>query len=135
MVSGATIEIRESGQEPRRVTFDRAIEVGRECDGEIVHDDDVSQRHLKIVPSPTSLSVVDLGSQNGTTLNAGRITGRVSLGAGDVLGLGQASIAVVGAMAQSFPPAPTMAAAAPAPAPPPEPGPSRRQPARRRVSR
>src|SRR5207248_9454002 len=120
MVSEATIEIRESGQEPRRVTFDRAIEVGRECDGEIVHDDDVSQRHLKIVPSPTSLSVVDLDSQNGTTVNGGRITGRVSLGPGDVLRLGQAEIGLVGEMAQPVPPPPTHAQAAPAPDPPPE---------------
>jgi nitrite reductase (NADH) large subunit len=120
MVSEATIEIRECGQEPRRVTFDRAIEVGRECDGEIVHDDDVSQRHLKIVPSPTSLSVVDLDSQNGTTVNGGRITGRVSLGPGDILRLGQAEIVVVGEMAQSFPPAPEMTEEAPAPPPPPK---------------
>jgi NADPH-dependent 2,4-dienoyl-CoA reductase/sulfur reductase-like enzyme/ferredoxin len=132
MESGAIIEICESGQEPRRVTFDRAIEVGRECDGEIVHDDNVSRRHLKLVPSPIALSVVDLGSTNGTMVNGRRLSGRAMLRPGDVVGLGRAKIFVVqGVTAQSLPGAkatvrPPLEAAAAAPPPPRRDAPSRR---------
>jgi NADPH-dependent 2,4-dienoyl-CoA reductase/sulfur reductase-like enzyme/ferredoxin/pSer/pThr/pTyr-binding forkhead associated (FHA) protein len=106
MASEAVVEIRELGHEPRRVTFDRAIEVGRDCDGEVIQDDGVSRRHLKLVPSPIALSVVDLGSRNGTLLNGQLINGRSSLKPGDVLRLGRAEIFVVqGLVAQSPQPA------------------------------
>jgi CRP/FNR family transcriptional regulator, cyclic AMP receptor protein len=56
-MSGAPIiEIREPGRQVRRVAVDRAIEVGRECDGEVLSDEGVSRRHLRLVPSPVALA-------------------------------------------------------------------------------
>ena len=89
------IEIRESGQPVRRVVLNHAIEVGRDCDGEVVSDAGVSRRHLKLVPNPTSLSVVDLGSRNGTLVNGNPLSGRASLQAGDIVRLGSTDIVVV----------------------------------------
>jgi len=53
------IEIRDWSRRPRRVALARPIVVGRDCDGEILADSEVSRPHLRLVPSPTALSVVD----------------------------------------------------------------------------
>ena len=96
MAGAPIIEIREPGRPVRRVVVDRAIEVGRECDGEVVSDEGVSRRHLKLVPSPVALSVVDLGSRNGTLLNGAPITGRAVLEPGAVVRLGSTEIIMIG---------------------------------------
>jgi nitrite reductase (NADH) large subunit len=102
MAEDPVIEIREPGLAPRRVVLDRAIEVGRECDGELLNDPGVSRVHLKLVPSPTSLSIVDMGSRNGTLLNGNPVTGRATLDDGDIGRLGATEIVIIGR-----PPAPS----------------------------
>ena len=96
MPGAPIIEIREPGRPVRRVVLDRAIEVGRECDGEVLSDEGVSRRHLRLVPSPVALSVIDLGSRNGTLLNGVPITGRVVLEPGAVVRLGSTEIIMIG---------------------------------------
>ncbi len=121
------IEIREPGQAVRRVVLSHAVEVGRDCDGEVVSDAGVSRRHLKLVPNPTSLSVVDLGSRNGTLVNGHPLSGRASLQAGDIVRLGSTDIVVVSRPATPGPVRPARAtvrarpaeqAAVPKPPPP-----------------
>ena len=89
------IEIRDWGRRPRRVALSGPIVVGRDCAGEVLLDSEVSREHLRVVPSPTALSVVDLGSSNGTTLNGVALTGRARISAGDVLRLGRSEIIVL----------------------------------------
>lgn len=89
------IEIREWGQPVRRRLVTYPIEVGRDCDGERLDDPEVSRRHLRLVPGPTALSVVDLGSSNGTTVNGAPLTGRQALRAGDVIRAGRSEIIVL----------------------------------------
>jgi nitrite reductase (NADH) large subunit len=96
MAGAPIIEIRELGRPVRRRIVDRSIEVGRECDGELLADEGVSRRHLRLVPSPVSLSVVDLGSRNGTLVNGIPVTGRVVLEPGAVLRLGSTEIVMIG---------------------------------------
>ncbi len=103
MAGPPIIEIREPGQPVRRVVVERAIEVGRDCDGENLSDEGVSRRHLRLVPSPVALSVVDLGSRNGTLLNGVPVTGRVVLEPGAVVRLGGTEIIMVGRAAQVEP--------------------------------
>ena len=55
----------------------------------------MSRRHLKLVPSPTSLSVVDLGSANGTSKNGHPVTSRTTLEQGDIVRLGDTEIVVL----------------------------------------
>jgi nitrite reductase (NADH) large subunit len=89
------IEIREWGRPARRLVLNRPIVVGRDCGGEILADDRVSREHLRLVPSPTALSVVDLGSKNGTTVNGVALTRRIALVPGDVVRLGRSEIIVL----------------------------------------
>src|SRR5579864_9110882 len=96
MPGAPIIEIREPGRPVRRRILDRAIEVGRECDGEVLSDEGVSRRHLRLVPSPVALSVVDLGSRNGTLVNGVPIVGRAVLEPGAVVRLGSTEIMMIG---------------------------------------
>jgi nitrite reductase (NADH) large subunit len=101
MADPAVIEIREWRRPPRRITLTRPLLMGRECEGENLADDEVSREHLRLVPSPTALSVVDLGSRNGTTVNGVTLSGRGTLTAGDVVRLGRTEIIVLRAPAKA----------------------------------
>ncbi|MGI8777154.1 MAG: FHA domain-containing protein [Acidimicrobiales bacterium] len=94
MAQDQFVEIHEQGKAPRRVVLEGVVEIGRECDGEQVADDEVSRRHLKLVPSPTGLRVFDLGSSNGTQVNGVRINEPTVLKPGDVIRLGKTEVRV-----------------------------------------
>src|SRR3954447_24166998 len=96
MAGPPIIEIRELGREPRRLLLTRALEVGRDTDGLSLADEMVSRRHLRLGPSPIAVSLVDLGSRNGTTVNGTAVTGRVTLEPGDVIRLGGTEIVFIG---------------------------------------
>lgn len=89
------IEVRQPGRPPRRVAVDRTLEIGREAQGVRVADDGVSRRHAKLLPSPLGLSLVDLGSRNGTLLNGLPVTARTQLTDGDVIRIGRTELIVV----------------------------------------
>jgi nitrite reductase (NADH) large subunit len=89
------IEIREWGRPARRLVLNRPIVIGRDSVDETLADEDVSRRHVRLVPSPTALSIVDLGSRNGTTVNGTALTGRGALAPGDVVRLGRSEIVVL----------------------------------------
>ncbi len=96
----AHIELREPGQEPRRLAIQPgALEVGRECDGLVVADPSVSRRHVVLHSGDPGLTVVDLGSTNGTTVNGRALTtgADTALQAGDVIGMAGTRIVVVDA--------------------------------------
>lgn len=95
MSQADVIEIREKGKPPRRVTVDGPMEMGRECDGEQLSDLEVSRRHLRLQNGPHGLSVVDLGSRNGTTVNGAPVLEETPLKPGDVVSLGQTEVAIV----------------------------------------
>lgn len=95
MADPPMIEIREWGRPARRLQLFRPLLMGRECPGENLDDSEVSRQHLRLVPSPTALSVVDLGSRNGTTVNGVPLTGRGVLTAGDVVRLGRTEVIVL----------------------------------------
>ncbi|MEC3957212.1 FAD-dependent oxidoreductase [Nocardia sp. CDC153] len=95
MAGRPVIEIREWGRPARRRLLDGPIIFGREGSHEVLADGGVSRKHLRLVPTPTALSVVDLGSRNGTTVNGVALTGRRELVTGDVVRLGRSEILVV----------------------------------------
>jgi nitrite reductase (NADH) large subunit len=88
------IEIREVGKPPRVVVVDHVLEIGRDRVGVTIVDDGVSRRHLKLLPSPLGLQVVDLGSRNGTLLNGVPVAGQTNLADGDVLRVGRTDLIV-----------------------------------------
>ncbi|GAA3827199.1 FAD-dependent oxidoreductase [Nocardioides panacisoli] len=115
------VEVRELGRAPRTVPVDRGLEVGRGADGLRIDDDGVSRRHLKLLPSPLGLSVVDLGSRNGTLVNGRPVTSRTALADGDVIRLGRTELVVRLPVPRSTPtPGPRVlpADSVPLPAPP-----------------
>ena len=126
MVGSPVIEIREPGQEPRRVVLTRALDVGRQSGGLDLSDQSVSRRHLRLVPSPVALSLVDLESRNGTFVNGTRVDGRVVLEQGDVVRLGATEILVIGRRERAPAPAAmaTVLAGAGDAVPPPPPPPA-----------
>ena len=89
----------------------------------VIEDPGVSRRHARVFPDNGSLVVEDLGSSNGTYVNGERISGPVTLGAGDEVQLGDTVIGVAGGTAAT--------AVMPAGAPSTEPraGPSAHRPA------
>lgn len=95
MARAPLIEIREWGRPPRQMVLNRPLVIGRECHGENIADTEVSRQHLRLVPSPTALSVVDLDSRNGTTVNGVALTGRAALVRGDVVRLGRSEVIVL----------------------------------------
>ena len=94
-VDAPMIEIREWGRPARRRSLNRPLLVGRDCAGELLADDGVSRQHLRLVPTPTALSVIDLGSRNGTTVNGLTLTRRTELAPGDIVRLGSSEIVVL----------------------------------------
>ncbi len=124
------IDVVEPDHEPRRLTVDASLDVGRECDGLNLDDGRVSRRHLTLSATDDGLVVTDLGSTNGTMVNGVRIDGPTRITASDTIELGSVSLRLV-----SRPePAP------PGPAPsrhrlPPEPPPPRGSAARTRSTR
>ncbi|MFE6859269.1 FAD-dependent oxidoreductase [Nocardia sp. NPDC057668] len=98
------IEIREFGRPARRRQLAGPLIFGRGGNSEILSDSEVSRQHLRLVPTPTALSVVDLGSRNGTTVNGVTLSGRHVLAVGDVVRLGRTEIIVLRAPDPGAPP-------------------------------
>ena len=116
------VEIRELGRPARVVTIAETVEVGRDCAGIVVSDPEVSRRHLTLSYADETLSVLDLGSSNGTSVNGVPVTAQTPLHAGDVVGLGDAQIVVLPPRDGPVPvDAPTEAMAGPDGAVPPAP--------------
>ena len=69
--------------------------IGRGAEADlVVADDTVSRRHAEFRGDRAALSVTDLESSNGTTLNGNPIVGELVLHDGDILGFGSAIVVV-----------------------------------------
>lgn len=64
------------------------MELGRECDGLLLADPEVSRRHVVVRFEGNELVVEDLGSTNGTTVNGVKIEVPVPLWENDIVRLG-----------------------------------------------
>ncbi len=69
--------------------------LGRDCEGLLLADPQVSRRHLEVGLHEGRVLCTDLGSTNGTFLDGARITAPVVLGAGAVVTIGDTSIHLV----------------------------------------
>lgn len=73
---------------------DAVLHIGRHSQCELVlHDPEISRRHLKIMQSDRGWLVDDLGSTNGTSVNGQRITRQIT-GPGDKIQLGQTTLVI-----------------------------------------
>ena len=85
-----TLTMRKGPKPGRQFTFTQAtIALGRRDDNDVVIDDpQVSRRHASLSWEEGTFVLRDLGSANGTFLNATRITEPRALREGDAIGLG-----------------------------------------------
>jgi hypothetical protein len=85
-----TLTMRKGPQSGQQFTFTQdIIALGRRDDNDVVIDDpQISRRHASLSWEESEFVLRDLGSANGTFLNAVRITEPHALRDGDVIGLG-----------------------------------------------
>ena len=86
--------VREPGRAERYVTVDGTLDAGREVDGLLLADAQTSRRHLRFTVDGGVLSVTDLGSTNGTTVNGARIEHPTPVADGDTIEVGDTVIVV-----------------------------------------
>ncbi|HLN17479.1 MAG TPA: ABC transporter transmembrane domain-containing protein [Acidimicrobiales bacterium] len=114
------LHVQEPDRPPRSVDAESALVAGREVEGLLLDDDQVSRRHLQFDVDGDALVVTDLGSTNGTSVNGSRISAPTTLHDGDRVELGN-TVIVVAAHAAQEPPAPAAPATAGSPATTPAP--------------
>lgn len=67
--------------------------IGRDASNDIIiNDSEVSRYHFRLMCSANSLSLEDLGSTNGTSVNGTRVTGTIELRNGDMINMGETII-------------------------------------------
>lgn len=73
------VVVRQPGREPLYVEIHGRLELGRECDGLLLADPQVSRRHIELRADAGRVTVSDIGSTNGTVVDGRKITGPVEL--------------------------------------------------------
>jgi class 3 adenylate cyclase len=86
------VEIRQPDQPPLFVSVRGPLEIGRECRGVLLADPQVSRRHLVIDTADGAVSVADLGSTNGSTIDGVPLRAPTLLGPGQVVRCGETTI-------------------------------------------
>lgn len=86
------IEIRQPDRQPLYVVIDHVLDLGRDCDGLLLADPEVSRRHARFTSSGGALTVEDLGSRNGTTIDGQPVTGPSEVRLGQAVGLGATEV-------------------------------------------
>lgn len=94
-MSERIVEVRQPGCRAIHVLVRDQLEVGRECDGLHLIDEEVSRRHLRLELIKDALWVADLDSTNGTKVNGSLVTDPVPVSSGDVVRLGDTELVVL----------------------------------------
>ena len=86
------IEVRQPGTSSLWLVLRERVVMGRDCDGLLLRDPQVSRAHLALDVADGGVTVTDLGSTNGTLVNGVRITKRERLRAGDEIAIGRVAL-------------------------------------------
>jgi class 3 adenylate cyclase len=73
----------------------RPVDIGRDCDGLLLADAELSRRHVRLSASGSRVTVQDLGSTNGTQLDGSPLIGPTGLQAGQVVTFGRCRLELV----------------------------------------
>ncbi|HEU5302667.1 MAG TPA: adenylate/guanylate cyclase domain-containing protein [Acidimicrobiia bacterium] len=87
--------MRPPRSKPLVLAIREPVEMGRECDGLLLADPEVSRRHAVVRFEGKELVIEDLGSTNGTTVNGVRIEVPVPLWENDIVRLGGTELRLV----------------------------------------
>lgn len=91
----ARFELRVPGEDPRVLTLDGGVEIGRTECALTIDDSAVSRRHALLDITAQAVVITDLGSANGTLVNGARIASATALRPGDVVRIGRAELVVL----------------------------------------
>ena len=94
MSATPVVVVRQPGREPLFVEVHGRLELGRDCDGLLLADAQVSRRHIELLAEGGRVMVSDIGSTNGTVVDGKRITGSVELRPGARAQLGGTTVEV-----------------------------------------
>jgi len=86
------VEVREPNRKPLVVGISDSLEFGRDCEGLLLTDTEVSRRHARIEVQGSDIVVVDLESTNGTSVNGSPVEGPTTVSEADVIRLGRTEI-------------------------------------------
>jgi ABC-type multidrug transport system fused ATPase/permease subunit/pSer/pThr/pTyr-binding forkhead associated (FHA) protein len=86
--------VRNGALAGQRFEVGGELTVGRQNADLIIDDEQVSRRHAVVRQTPSGLSIEDLGSLNGTSVNERRIEGATPLSTGDTIEIGDVRIEV-----------------------------------------
>jgi class 3 adenylate cyclase len=95
------VEVTQPKVKPIVVAIRDSLEIGRDCDGLLLSDPEVSRRHVMLSFDGKELSVEDLGSTNGTMVNGVLLTTTVPLWATDVVQLGRTELRLLAAIGKA----------------------------------
>jgi class 3 adenylate cyclase len=90
------IEVRQPGRKPLVLAVQHSLELGRDCDGLLLLDAEVSRRHAVVKVDGESVTIEDLGSTNGTMVNGAKIDAATPLTASDLALVGATELRLVG---------------------------------------
>ncbi|MCP4084357.1 MAG: adenylate/guanylate cyclase domain-containing protein [Actinomycetia bacterium] len=88
------VVIHQQGRQSLRLVLSEPIVVGRDCEGLLLADPQVSRRHLELRPQDGQVLCTDLGSTNGTFIDGDRLTEPAQIDARALLTLGDTTIRV-----------------------------------------
>jgi len=86
------VVVTQPGRQALHLVLESQLVLGRECEGLLLADAQVSRRHLELRPREGQVYCIDLGSTNGTFLDGERVTIPVVLAQGAVLALGDTTV-------------------------------------------
>jgi len=86
------IEVSQPNRQPLYVVIDGLLELGRECDGLLLADPEVSRRHARFSATRGLVTVEDLGSRNGTTVDGNPVTEPTEFRLGQIVRLGATDV-------------------------------------------
>ena len=92
MDTPAVVVVRQPGREPLYLQVRTRLEMGRDCDGLLLADPQVSRRHAEVRVTDGRLFIADLGSTNGTFIDDAAIPGPVELVGGVIARLGATTV-------------------------------------------
>jgi class 3 adenylate cyclase len=86
------VEVREPNRKRLVVGVTDSLELGRDCDGLLLTDTEISRRHARLDVDGGRLVVVDLGSTNGTRVNGSAIDAPTVATEADIIQLGRTEL-------------------------------------------
>jgi pSer/pThr/pTyr-binding forkhead associated (FHA) protein len=95
----ATIVVKEGPVAGRRLELDCELAIGRDTDGLVIDDPELSRRHAVIRLVDGEIEVEDLQSLNGTFVNGRRIETATRVVGGDTIKIGRSLLEVEAARA------------------------------------